>query len=700
MVLGDKLVTILFAAISIAFTVFYFGIDNIGLTNTSILIFYDNISDFLSLKFFINDTWHFPLGLNPNYGNISSSIVFSGAVPIISFIVKIFNKILPFNFHFFSLWIFICFFLQLFFAFKILFFYTKNFNFSFIGSFFFLISPTLIERIFYHFSLGAHWLIISVLYFEIINKKSYINFQRTFLICLSSLIHFYFTPMLYLIILIFMLDKLIKEKNFYFFLKVNLIIIFFLVIVMFIAGYFVIPAVHAIGSGYGIYKANLLSFIDPKSFFESGYSWSLILQDIYNTGPEYEGFSYLGLGIFSIIFYLFFFYKQIIFKLKKNYKFFYIFSLFFILAISSTIHLGKYQILNLVLPDILYVPLSIIRATGRFIWPSYYIILLGSIILLYKINKSSKILFFFLFLQIFDFSSALKNKFLNNNFSHKNLNTNYDTKLISNFETKKMSLKTTYIDNESGIFIPASNILINESFKNTNIFRVGRYNREEVSKLRAQQYLDFNNNSFDKQSIYLIPNVDHLRQLKFLFEQSQNGFFFRDNLIFFIPDSKFLMNENDIKNLKNIKFNLLQKNKPIDIVFRDSNGFLGTGWSHNLEGRSISKGGSWSEGYSSSIFFNSDDSEQIKFIKLNISSSLTNDKDMLQLEFYLNNKKIKYLEIPENFNQSVYLDIQKNLINGLNYLKIDVINPTAPASKLISADGRLLGFKLDSIELK
>ena len=43
----------------------------------------------LSLKFFINDIWHFPLGLNPNYGNISSSIVFSGAVPIISLIVKL-----------------------------------------------------------------------------------------------------------------------------------------------------------------------------------------------------------------------------------------------------------------------------------------------------------------------------------------------------------------------------------------------------------------------------------------------------------------------------------------------------------------------------------------------------------------------------------------------------------------------------------
>ena len=38
--------------------------------------------------FFRNDVWRFPIGLNPNYGEISNSIVFSGAVPILSFIFK------------------------------------------------------------------------------------------------------------------------------------------------------------------------------------------------------------------------------------------------------------------------------------------------------------------------------------------------------------------------------------------------------------------------------------------------------------------------------------------------------------------------------------------------------------------------------------------------------------------------------------
>ena len=137
MVLKNKIIIQLFLIISIILTILYFGIDNFSFTTTNIFINQDNISDFLALKFFINDSWHFPLGLNPNYGNITNSIVFSGAVPIVAFIVKVFNKILPFNFHFFPFWILLCFFLQLFFSFKILYFFTKNYNYSFIGSIFF-----------------------------------------------------------------------------------------------------------------------------------------------------------------------------------------------------------------------------------------------------------------------------------------------------------------------------------------------------------------------------------------------------------------------------------------------------------------------------------------------------------------------------------------------------------------------------------
>ena len=135
-------------------------------------------------------------------------------------------------------------------------------------------------------------------------------------------------------------------------------------------------------------------------------------------------------------------------------------------------------------------------------------------------------------------------------------------------------------------------------------------------------------------------------------------------------------------------------------MFKDPTGVLGMGWSHNIEGRGNMTNGSWSEGYNSSIFFNNYNPEDIKLIKLNISSSINNKKDKLKVEFYLNNKKIKLLEVQNRFNKSIYLDVNNNLINGTNHLKVIIFNPITPVSKLESSDGRLLGLKLDSIELK
>ena len=101
--------------IGLFFTWIILGINNLNPVNLNWLSSHDLKSDYLAFKFFINDKWRFPIGLNPNYGEITNSIVFSGAVPILSFIFKIFKSLLPENFHFFSLWIMICISLQLFF---------------------------------------------------------------------------------------------------------------------------------------------------------------------------------------------------------------------------------------------------------------------------------------------------------------------------------------------------------------------------------------------------------------------------------------------------------------------------------------------------------------------------------------------------------------------------------------------------------
>ena len=68
---------------------------------------------------------------------------------------------------------------------------------------------------------------------------------------------------------------------------------------MYVTGYFEIRYFDGIASGYGEYKLNLLSTVDPGSNFNN---WSYILPDIKLTTLEQaEGFNYFGLGSLIII---------------------------------------------------------------------------------------------------------------------------------------------------------------------------------------------------------------------------------------------------------------------------------------------------------------------------------------------------------------------------------------------------------------
>ena len=113
----------LFLFISLIFTIYFVGIDNYWFTNIDWLLgSADYTNSQLSWQYFKEDKWRFPFGKNPNYGmEISNSVVFTDTIPLFAFIFKILSI---FNFEkiqYFSFWISICVFLQLFFSHKIIF---------------------------------------------------------------------------------------------------------------------------------------------------------------------------------------------------------------------------------------------------------------------------------------------------------------------------------------------------------------------------------------------------------------------------------------------------------------------------------------------------------------------------------------------------------------------------------------------------
>ena len=116
-------------------------------------------------NFFKKDNWRFPIGSLPNYGiDAGNSIVYADIIPLLAIIFKLFRSLTSDNFQYFSLWIFLSIFLQLFISYIIIFKSTENFLYSIIGSIFFAISPLFLQRLGIHIALASHWLILFSFY--------------------------------------------------------------------------------------------------------------------------------------------------------------------------------------------------------------------------------------------------------------------------------------------------------------------------------------------------------------------------------------------------------------------------------------------------------------------------------------------------------------------------------------------------------
>ena len=105
---------------------------------------------------------------------------------------------------------------------------------------------------------------------------------------------------------IFRFDELMKNKNFFNFVKELLIPILFLLPLMYILGYFSVSLQNVLAYGFDHYKSNLLSLFNPVGTNLNGaVKWSWILPKIPINHNHDESFGYMGLGglilFFSLI---------------------------------------------------------------------------------------------------------------------------------------------------------------------------------------------------------------------------------------------------------------------------------------------------------------------------------------------------------------------------------------------------------------
>ena len=264
----------------------------------------DASANYLGWEFFRHgplSLW--PISSIPGLGPIGgSSVAMTDSLPFLAIAFKPFTFWFDTPFQYFGLWIFACFVLQAIFAGKLLSLWISNKLVVLLGVTFFVMSPAFLDRMRFHLPLAAHWLIVASIYFYFTKQRKLIHWLL--LGGLTVFVHPYLAPIVGLMFIASELSEIKMNKK-----SISLAIrnLFLYLVVQIFAAFQSGLLVFGLGStgkeGLGDFSANVLTLFDPaRQSLSPGNRWSNYIQDIPEGSYQYEGFAYLGSGVFAIAF--------------------------------------------------------------------------------------------------------------------------------------------------------------------------------------------------------------------------------------------------------------------------------------------------------------------------------------------------------------------------------------------------------------
>ena len=383
---------------------------------------------YLGWLFYKNEPWHFPLGHVTNYFYpIGTNVGFTDSIPLFAIFFKLFSPLLPSDFQYFGIWLLTCHLLVAYFTILLLRHFKIKDLYIFISVIFIAANPVLVYRGL-HPALCAQWLIIASLYVYCLNpeitKPSKILKYQLYLSALAALINPYLCFMMLgfnvvISIRLAFFDRVITKKRFLLYQLSTAASIFLL--------WYLIGMVNfnksedlGVSGGYGLYSLNL------NALFNSwGYSSFLAPMKIVSW-HQYEGFMYLGMGIFVLLavilairFSSFLLNREIQntratgygFAKNRHIPMVILIACFVLFSITNIVSLNNKILFTIPLPSILVNLGEIFRASSRFFWLPYYLIFFFCI---YFVSKSSIpvalksfILIIALLVQLYDTSPLL-----------------------------------------------------------------------------------------------------------------------------------------------------------------------------------------------------------------------------------------------------------------------------------------------------
>ncbi len=356
----------------------------------------DIVQHYLGWVYYRNTPWGFPVGLIEGLTMPDSiSCIYTDSIPLFALFFKILSPILPETFQYAGIWGLFSFAMQGFTSVILLQKFSRNPFFCLPASLCYIVSPTILQRLYGHDSLSAHWLIILALILWAYQNHQWKHkftpvLLWTILTILTATIHMYLMAMVFIIMAGSFITYLIKNKKIGYILICGSVSAACSFLTIFSFGAFHVNSGFTDG-GLGLYSSNL------NTFFNSMGN-STFLKKLKSFDGQSEGFGYLGLGVisagiiaFSIIIYYLCRNKNFKELIKKHKAYFiggiFIFIAALDIAISPDITLNDNVLLMREYPQIVISALSVFRASGRFIWICDYMIYTAIFMILSRINS-------------------------------------------------------------------------------------------------------------------------------------------------------------------------------------------------------------------------------------------------------------------------------------------------------------------------
>ncbi|MCR4744132.1 MAG: DUF6311 domain-containing protein [Lachnospiraceae bacterium] len=368
---------------------------------------------------FRNSDWSFPLGLmNSLSWPFSISVLYTDSIPLFAVIFKLFRNILPETFQYLGLFGMISMGLTGGFAGLILHKLLREPYHAIIGSAFFSVIPHLLQRMFFHTTLTAQWLILLPLLIWFSDSWRWKLRKRLAAWTISSFlaitIHPYLWMMVFIIWFFSELETFYRNKELPSSIIIGLSYTVIGIFGLFIEGGFYgnVSTVYYAGG----FESNLNSLFNPMGI-------GLVLPDLDLVGEfQYEGFGYLGLGI--IIMFIISLAALLVHLIRdkrksslgklinshpRRFLLFLMALVFALFSVYPTVSFGTDILFTFPRIKLIDEFFGIFRSTGRFIWPLTFLIALTAFVFLRRYTNriiSLIVLSVCLLVQFYDLSGT------------------------------------------------------------------------------------------------------------------------------------------------------------------------------------------------------------------------------------------------------------------------------------------------------